>query len=195
MAYWGTAYNDLLRGVLNMSDERTETTSADATAPEAVVIEPLDVAVLHERIAKLERESAEYRDQSLRAMADYKNFKRRADQERADLIRGASAALLLKLLPVMDDLERAMGSVTPEVGASAWYNGFKLIPQKLAAIIESEGVVPIVAVGEQFDPNLHDAVIYEDAEGQEGKVIADLQRGYKLREKILRPTMVKVGKA
>ncbi len=178
-----------------MTEERTETTAQESTDQESVVVEALDVTGLHERIAKLERESAENRDQWLRAVADYKNFKRRADQERSELIRGASAALLLKLLPVMDDLERAMGSVTPEVAASAWYNGFKLIPQKLAAIIESEGVAPISAVGEQFDPNLHEAVIYEDAEGQEGKVIADLQRGYKLREKVLRPTMVKVGKA
>jgi molecular chaperone GrpE len=61
--------------------------------------------------------------------------------------------------------------------------------------LESEGVAPITAVGADFDPNLHEAVIYEDSEGQEGKVIADLQRGYRLREKILRPSMVKVGKA
>jgi molecular chaperone GrpE len=180
-----------------MSDQQNTTPSAE---PE-VVIEPAeahpasgDVAALQERIAQLEKESADYKDQWMRAVADYKNFKRRADTERAELIRGASANLLMKLLPIMDDLERAMGSVTPDVAESKWYAGFKLIPQKLSNVLESEGVNAIEALGQEFDPNLHEAVIYEEAEGQEGKVTGDLQRGYKLREKVLRPSMVKVGK-
>jgi molecular chaperone GrpE len=178
-----------------MSEERTEMPAEEGEAVQAGTDQAADVAALQGRIAQLERESAEHRDQWLRAVADYKNFKRRADAERADLIRGASASLLLKLLPIMDDLERALDSATPEVAGSAWYGGFKLIPQKLATILESEGVSPIAATGAEFDPNLHEAVIYEDAEGQEGKVIADLQRGYRLRDKVLRPSMVKVGKA
>ena len=148
---------------------------------------------LQERIAQLEREVAEYKDSYLRATADFRNYKRRTDQERADLIRNASAGLLLKLLPVMDDLERAMQSVTPDVAASAWYGGFKLIPQKLQTILESEGVKPIEALGTDFDPNQHEAVIYERADGQEGKITAELQKGYVIRDKVLRPTMVKVG--
>ncbi len=147
------------------------------------------------RIAQLEKENAELKDQWLRAVADYKNFKRRVDQERSDLIKNAGAGILLKLLPVVDDLERAMGSVTPEIAQSAWYGGFKLIPQKLQALLESEGVTAIEAIGTDFDPNQHEAVIYEDAAGQEGKVVGDLQRGYKLRDRVLRPSMVKVGKA
>jgi len=152
------------------------------------------VAELEARIAKLEKEAAANRDNWLRAAADYKNFKRRVDQERADLIRGASAGLLLKLLPVMDDLERALSSVTPDIEATPWYSGFKLIPQKLRTVLESEGVAPIAALGQDFDPNFHEAVIYEAAgEGQEGKVVSELQTGYKLRDRVLRPTMVKVG--
>ena len=96
---------------------------------------------------------------------------------------------------MLDDLERAMGSVTPEIAQTSWYSGFKLIPQKLNTLLESEGVTAIEAVGTDFDPNMHEAVIYEDAAGQEGKVVGDLQRGYKLRDKVLRPSMVKVGKA
>ncbi|HJZ50014.1 MAG TPA: nucleotide exchange factor GrpE [Roseiflexaceae bacterium] len=152
-----------------------------------------ELAALQERVAQLEKEAAEYKDQWLRAAADFKNFKRRTETERADLIRGASAGLLLKLLPVVDDLERALGSVTPDVAATPWYAGFKLIPQKLKTVLESEGVTPIEAVGQEFDPNLHEAVIYESAAGQEGKVIGELQKGYKLRDRVLRPTMVKVG--
>jgi molecular chaperone GrpE len=180
-----------------MSEERTEAQQTEsATEPVSDVVEVIDgdVAALQQRIAQLERESAEHRDQWLRAVADYKNFKRRTDSERVDLIRGASADLLLKLLPVMDDLERAIESATPEIAGSAWYGGFKLIPQKLAALLESQGVSAINAVGTDFDPNIHEAVIYEEVAGQEGKVLADLQRGYRLRERVLRPSMVKVGK-
>ncbi len=176
----------------------TQNDNATPNQPDAGVADtaaaPGELEALKTRVAQLEKESAENKDQWLRAVADYKNFKRRTDQERADLIRGASAGLILKLLPVLDDLERAMGSVTPEVAASAWYGGFKLIPQKLQAVLESEGVAAIQALGQDFDPNFHEAVIYEAAgDGQGGKVVGELQKGYMLRERVLRPTMVKVG--
>jgi len=151
---------------------------------------------LQARVARLEKETEDYRDKWLRATADYKNFKRRTDQERADLIRGASAGLLLKLLPVLDDLERAYSGVPDDIAASPWFEGFKLIKQKLHTVLESEGVTPIQALGQEFDPNQHEAVIYEESgDGTEGKVVAELQKGYKLRDRVLRPTMVKVGKA
>ena len=152
-----------------------------------------ELTALQARVAQLEKEAADYKDQWLRSAAEFKNFKRRTDIERADLIRGASAGLLLKLLPAVDDLERALASVTPDVAATPWYSGFRLIPQKLQTVLESEGVTPINALGQDFDPNFYEAVIYEAAEGQEGKVIGELQRGYKLRDRVLRPTMVKVG--
>jgi molecular chaperone GrpE len=170
--------------------EEPNTTAQEAQTPAEAGGQPEE---LQARIAQLEKEVAEFRDSYLRATADYRNFKRRTEQERADLIRNASAGLLLKLLPVMDDLERAMQSVTPDVESTPWYGGFKLIPQKLQTILESEGVKPIEALGQEFDPNKHEAVIYEAAEGQDGKVIAELQRGYLIRDKVLRPTMVKVG--
>jgi molecular chaperone GrpE len=188
-----------------MTEEQTnptESQAATASAPQAAAAEDTTpangqadaLAQLQARVAQLEKEAADYKDQWLRAVADYKNFKRRTDQERAELIRSASAGLLLKLLPVVDDMERALASVTPDVAESAWFNGFKLIPQKLQTILESEGVAPIEAVGQDFDPNVHEAVIYEPAgDGQEGKVVAELQKGYKLRDRVLRPTMVKVG--
>ena len=149
-----------------------------------------------DRLVQLEKENADLRDKWLRAVADYKNFKRRADQERVDLIRGASAGLLLKLLPVVDDFNRAADSAPQEFAGSPWFDGFKLIAQKLQTILESEGVVPIQALGQEFDPNQHEAVIYEDGgDGSDVKVVAELQKGYKLRDRVLRPTMVKVGKA
>ena len=181
------------------TDETQDVNAADETQDGSATTQAQADGVgeldqLKARVAQLEKEAAEYKDQWLRAAADYKNFKRRTDQERVDLIRGASAGLVLKLLPVLDDLERAIGSVTPEVASSPWYAGFKLIPQKLQTVLESEGVAPIQALGQDFNPNFHDAVIYEAAEpGQENKVVAELQKGYMLRDRVLRPTMVKVG--
>ncbi len=171
--------------VVTPADEQ-EAAATEARGPD---LEPLQV-----RIAQLEKESAEHRDAWLRAVADYKNFKRRTDQERGDLIRSASAGLLMKLLPVVDDMERALASTPAEVTPTPWFEGVKLIAQKLQTVLESEGVTHIEAVGKDFDPNFHEAVIYEAADnGQDGKVVAELQKGYKLRDRVLRPTMVKVG--
>jgi molecular chaperone GrpE len=171
-----------------MSEEQ-KTVDQASEAPEAS-----PVAELQAQLAKAEAETAEYKDQWLRATADYKNFKRRAEIERSELIRSASSALLLKLLPVMDDFERAIANIPAEIAESAWWGGTQLIAQKLRTILESEGVKGIVAVGQDFDPNQHEAVLYEEADGQDGKVIAELQRGYKLGDRVLRPSMVKVGR-
>ncbi len=168
---------------------------ATADGAEAAATAEADtIADLQARLEKATAEAAEYKDQWLRAAADYKNFKRRTEIERSELIRSASSALLLKLLPVMDDFERAIASIPADVAATPWWEGAQLIVQKLRTVLESEGVTPIEAVGQDFDPNLHEAVLYEEAEGQDGKVIAELQKGYKLGDRVLRPSMVKVGR-
>jgi molecular chaperone GrpE len=176
---------------VTMSDQSMHT---NPEAPEAAQTPATDD--VHERIAALEKEAAEYKDAALRATADYRNLKRRYDTERVDLISRASASVLLKLLPVVDDHARAMESVTPEVADSMWYGGFKLIPQKLQQLLESEGVTVIDALGKPFDPNQHEAIAYEPcAADQDGMVVAELQKGYMLRDKVLRPAIVKVGQA
>src|SRR5262245_117740 len=140
-----------------MSDQPTTIdTNDDSAVEETVTTEELQA-----RIAQLEKEAAEYKDSWLRSAAEFKNYKRRTEQERLDLIRSASGALLLKLLPVMDDLDRAQDSVPADIADTAWYGGFKLIPQKLQALLESEGVKPIAAAGQPFDPSRHEAVIFD----------------------------------
>jgi molecular chaperone GrpE len=173
-------------------NEQPETPEQTTVTAEAEPTSEAQVAELQARIAQLEKEAAEHKDNWLRATADYRNFKRRAEQERLELIRGASAALLLKLLPIVDDLDRATDSLPADIAATAWYGGFKLIPQKLKTVLESEGATPIDAVGKPFDPTYHEAVIFEEG-GENQTVVAELQKGYMLREKVLRPTMVKVG--
>lgn len=160
---------------------------------EAEVVQATPEIDLQAKLAAAEAQAAEYKDQWLRATADYKNFKRRVEIERSELIRSASSALLLKLLPVMDDFERAIANIPPEIAETAWWGGTQLIAHKLRTILESEGVTAIAAVGQDFDPNFHEAVLYEEALGQDGKVIEELQKGYKLGDRVLRPSMVKVG--
>lgn len=160
--------------------------------PQAATAEP--GADLQARLAQAEQEAADYKDQYLRAAADYKNFKRRVEIERAELIRSAGADLILKLLPVVDDFDRAVANVPEEIASTPWWGGTQLIAHKLRLLLESQNVKVIEALGQEFDPNQHEAVLYEEAEGQDGKVIAELQKGYKLGERVLRPAMVKVGR-
>jgi molecular chaperone GrpE len=152
------------------------------------------LAALQAKLAQAEAQAAEYKDQYLRAAADYKNFKRRVEIERAELARSAGADLLLKLLPVVDDFDRAVASVPAEIAETPWWGGTQLVAHKLRLLLESQSVKPIEALGQEFDPNFHEAVLYEDAPGQDGKVIAELQKGYKLGDRVLRPSMVKVGR-
>jgi molecular chaperone GrpE len=167
--------------------EGAEPTEGQPTAEELL-------AQLQAKLAQAEAQAAEYKDQYLRAAADYKNFKRRVEIERNELIRSAGADLILKLLPVVDDFDRAVASVPPEIAATPWWGGTQLIAHKLRLLLESQNVKAVEALGQEFDPNLHEAVLYEEAEGQDGKVIEELQKGYKLGERVLRPAMVKVGR-
>lgn len=167
---------------------------AEAMAAEAAEAAAGDLADLRRRLEEAEAQVAEHKDQWLRSVAEFKNYKRRTETERADMIKKAGSSVLLKLLPVVDDFERAADNVPEEIANHPWWSGTHLIGQKLQTLLESEGVTPIEAVGEEFDPNIHEAVMYEEAEGQDNKVIAELQKGYRLHERVLRPAMVKVGK-
>lgn len=148
--------------------------------------------------SKLEEEqgkAADYLDRCQRALADHANFKRRSEQEKSDLAKFANSVLILKLLPILDDFERAVETIPKEMLKLGWVEGILLIERKLRGAMEQEGLEPIEAVGKEFDPNLHDAVLYEETgEGPTDKVVAELQKGYKLHDRVLRPTMVKVGR-
>ena len=149
---------------------------------------------LQQRIQEIEQESASYKDQYLRATAEMRNYKRRIEQERGDLIRNAGAGVLMKILPILDDFDLAMAHVPEEIAANPWFNGIKLVQSKLQAVLEGEGVKPIQALGTAFDPNFHEAVMHEPAGAdQAGKVTAELRRGYTLHDRVIRPALVKVG--
>jgi molecular chaperone GrpE len=126
-----------------------------------------------------------------RAAADYQNLKRRVEQEREEFARLGNASLIINLLPLLDDMERALENVDARLAGLTWLDGIRLIYRKFQALLEMNGVSEIQADGQQFDPNLHEAVMYGD--GEQGKVINVVQKGYKLNGRVLRPTMVVVG--
>lgn len=161
-----------------------------AGAAEQVDLE--DVESLRQALSAEKARAEDYLDSWKRAKADFINFKRRSERERGDTVRLANASLMLTLLPVLDDLERALGNVSEKLLGFTWVDGIELIYRKLRATLESQGLSEIEALGQTFDPNVHEAVLY--GEGEEHKVTEVLQKGYKLHERVLRPAMVKVGK-
>ncbi len=168
--------------------------------PEVEILGPEDmgaseVADLKEKLAQAEAQATEYLDNWRRAVADLSNARKRMQREQDEMRRSAAARVLEKLIPVIDDVDRAFANVPPGQANSDWVEGFRLIERKLHALLESEGVAPIPAVGQQFDPKLHYAVTHEDADGmKEGQIIAEVVKGYKLDDKVLRPSMVRVAK-
>jgi molecular chaperone GrpE len=128
-----------------------------------------------------------------RAAADYANYKRRTDEEREQVAQFANALLISKLLAVLDDFDRALEHVPDDVH-EGWVDGIRLVERKLRNVLEAEGVTPIEALGQPFDPNVHEAVVHEDTtEHPDNQVIGELQRGYRLRDRVLRPALVRVA--
>ena len=141
---------------------------------------------------ELEAKSAENLDGWQRSVAEFQNYKKRIERDREVEKASMKGDLVKKILPVLDDLERALQKRPVE---DAWTNGIDLIKHKLQAIIEAEGIQRIEAEGAVFDPNFHEAISYESADGIEsGRVIEVVQNGYMLSERVLRPAMVRVAK-
>ena len=153
---------------------------------------PIEAQTGEERVKTAEEETKRYLDNWRRAEADLQNLKRRTEQERAESSRYAGASLMINLLPIVDDFERAFQSLDPHVAGMTWFDGVRLIYRKLLVLLESAGVQPIKTEGETFDPQFHEAVAH--VEGEENKVISEVQRGYLLHDRVLRPAMVVVGK-
>ncbi len=153
-----------------------------------------DVEALRAELEAARQEAGELRAAWQRSAADFQNFRRRSEQEREASLGLASEALLRKLLAVVDDFDRALEAMPAELEQTAWVEGIWLVERKLRSLLESEGVTPIEAVGQAFDPREHEAVVHQEtSEAPDGTVIAELQRGYRLRDRVLRPALVAVA--
>ena len=144
---------------------------------------------------ELRREKDALQDRLLRTAAEFDNYRKRIERERGDFAAYAAAEVLTELLPIVDNFERALGAPAG-ADADAFRKGVELIHKQMLDLLRKRGVKPIEALGSDFDPNFHQAVIHESSgEHREGEVISELQRGYMLGDRLLRPAMVKVAKA
>jgi molecular chaperone GrpE len=154
-----------------------------------------DPAVSPDPLAELQRERDDYYDRWLRKTAEFDNYRKRVERERREQRDQAVVDLLLELLSVVDDFDRALTVDAGEGGAS-YRKGVELIHSKLQDLLRKQGVTPIQAIGATFDPNLHQAVTQESSPShRDGEVIDELRRGYLINGRLLRPAMVKVAKA
>jgi molecular chaperone GrpE len=171
-----------------MPKEPEEKKNNESATPEKVAEEAPGA---EQELAEEKKKAGEYLASWQRAQADFINYKRRAEQERLEFNSFANASFARAILPVLDDLERAINAIPDDFAKHDWVEGVKLVERKFKTILEGQGVKPILALGMAFDPKLHEAIRQD--KGQEGMVVAELQKGYMLNDKLLRPASVAVG--
>ena len=165
--------------------------AASLTAGEQAQLERL----VAERVAQEHAKTEEANTRWQRTQADFANYKRRNEQERDQQGRFATLVLVSELLPVLDDLDRALTTMPEAVHGLPWTEGLRLVDRNLRGTLEKQGLKNIEAVGTKFDPMLHEAIIHEESpEHEDDEVIAELRRGYMLHDRVVRPTLVKVAK-
>jgi len=171
----------------------TETPSVEGITEEAGV--QLDeLTALRQELEQTKAKEAEYLDGWQRARAELANARKRFQRDQEQAYANATAQVLTRLLPVVDDLERAFNTLPHNLSGLTWIGGILLIQRKLELLLEQEGAVPIEAVGQAFDPFAHEAVTHEPSDTvPEGYVISELQRGYKMGDRVLRPTLARVS--
>ena len=165
----------------------------DAPADDAVTADGVDAQP--DALATAQRERDEYLDALQRSRAEFINYRRRTEQD-ADRNRiRATESLIMRLLPVADDFERALRMVPEGIAAEPWTEGVRMVERKLWRVLEAENVQPMESLGHPFDPSRHEAVMVDDSGGVADTVVEEYQRGYLSGEHVLRPAMVKVGAA
>jgi molecular chaperone GrpE len=153
-----------------------------------------ELTALRQELEETKAKEAEYLDGWQRARAELANARKRFQREREQVYGNAKSDILVRLLSIVDDFERAAETMPENLSGLTWIQGVMLIRRQLQKLLEQDGVAPMEAVGQEFDPFTHEAVTHEPSETmQEGYVIAELQKGYKMGERVLRPSMVRVS--
>jgi molecular chaperone GrpE len=173
-------------------DEQAAADDSGAPAAEDTLVEEGEVP-LTAQLEQAELRAEEYLDSLKRERASFQNYRKRVEHERVEQQRMATGNVLMKLLPILDDFHRAMDAI-PGDQRNEWFEGVALIQRKLERFMQDEGVTEIDALGQEFDPNFHEAVgVDSDAGAESGTVTQVLQRGYKHGDRVLRPAMVRVA--
>ena len=152
---------------------------------------PVDVAALRQQLREANTKAEEYLLSWQRAQADFQNLRRRLEQDKLDYVKYAEGDVIKKLLPILDDMDRALRHTPPELKSNAWAQGMDGIFRKFRGTLEGIGLAPIPSLGLPFDPAVHEAVMH--VPGPSEMVMAEYERGYKLKERVLRPARVAVG--
>jgi molecular chaperone GrpE len=155
---------------------------------------PDDQAALRQELEAVKAREAEYLDGWQRARAELANARKRFQRDQEQAYSQATGQVLSRLLPIVDDFERALSTVPAELAGLPWVEGVSLIYRKLQLLLEAEGVTPMDATGQPFDPSAHEAVTHEPSETvPAGYVIGQVQKGYRQRDRVLRPAFVRVS--
>jgi molecular chaperone GrpE len=180
---------------MNPAEEAADQSESKSEAAEesADVTQDTETDGMEEELEAERQRAAEYLDQAQRARAELVNYRRRTEEELVRMQRQAGERIISKLLPAVDDLNRAIESLSDEDRETSWAEGIALIQRKLWSILESEGVSPIESLGKPFDPSLHEAISIQDGAEGASTVVQEYQRGYMLGDRVLRPAMVVVG--
>lgn len=177
--------------VVNEAEEVLEGQEATESAQEGN--EP-EVEVIDSEALKFKELAEENEKRYLRTQADFDNFRRRTQKEKEDLAKYATTKLITELVPVIDNFERAMASADANADVESLIKGINMIFRQLDGVLQAEGLTVMKTVGEPFNPEFHQAVMQvESDEYEEGIVVEELQKGYMIKDKVLRPAMVKVS--
>ena len=150
-----------------------------------------EIDALKKKLEESESKISEYKDSWLRSQADFQNYRKRIERDNEMMYASMKGDIIKKALPVLDDLERALQN---RPAGDPWANGIELVVRKFQTILENEGVKKIEALGAEFDPNFHEAISHEPADGtQSGHVIGVVQNGYMIGDRVIRPALVRVA--
>lgn len=180
----------------DLNEETVNTAVEEEVQEENISEESVEETLTEEqqRIQELELKLEEASQKNLRLQADYDNFRRRTREEQAASLKYKSQSLLEQLLPALDNFERALKTEATTEQAKTLIQGMEMVYRQLADALKQEGLTEVPSVGEKFDPNLHQAVMQvEDSEYESNTVIEELQKGYMLKDRVIRPAMVKVN--
>jgi molecular chaperone GrpE len=186
---------DAMDNESQLREEEAEDVEQPGPTEETEAKEANTVEQLRDELREAREEAEEYLDGWRRAQAEFSNYRKRQRAEQETVRELANADLLRRLLPILDDFERAIATVPNGIRKLSWIEGLLMVERKLEVVLESEGVKPIETHGEEFDPYYHEAVTHEEVPGyEEGEIIGEVQRGYVLGDRVLRPALVRVAK-
>jgi molecular chaperone GrpE len=177
-----------------MKKKETErSTAASPAFASAVATGDAERSELEDPTARLQADLDRFRDLALRSQADFENYKKRAAREKEDAIKYANSSLLERLVAIVDNFELGLEAAKGEGEQSPVYSGMTLVSKQLSDFLADNGLQPIEAEGQKFDPNLHEAIAHQPSELPEGTIIRQTRRGYRFKDRLLRPSQVVVS--